>query len=193
VIARKVNNNIHPGDGQLIGRVIPEKLRVWLWLLRYGISDEQSLSTFMSWCAAPGGTSRKQRSLFQTIDIFNPIWLRNNIIIPVTYIVEDIFGSALEHIRKLVVVPAMFAKENDYGHVMPKVKEAMMMRLTNAFINVLFKFGADPSFNNVVMNEHLRTYAEDFFLNKKIKSHGDSDHLTDVEQYTVVGLTSAVF
>ena len=59
---------------------IPESMAIMAWLLRYAIIDKASFGVFVQWLTMSKPTY-EQRGAYGTIDIWDPIWIRDNMLL----------------------------------------------------------------------------------------------------------------
>lgn len=87
--------SLHPGPTHSMSaahRNIPEEISIMQLLLQYSFYNNKKLKTFQNWHETSATSAFKQLEMDNSIyiDYINPAWIKEHILLPVDFIVDEI-------------------------------------------------------------------------------------------------------
>jgi hypothetical protein len=161
----------------------PEPLLCILFILRYAITDEQSLTKLKSLLSVDYTPPVKQ---YTEINFYKPEWLSSHFVCNIVEIVDTFMGASTGPVQTQVL--------RNSENTASRMRMALLHTTTKTFVNLLLKFGPNPKLPNI---DH-----EDFIQYLKDRSATNSpttamevilDALPQLVQETLTtDLTSAI-
>ena len=119
------------GDSSSHTLLFPDQLLCILFILRYAISDRNSLNDLKTLLSED---YRPEYQQFTTKEFYEPTWLRENLVVIVVDIVNTFMGNTS------VLAATMSHPKN----LKARMKMALLYTTTKAIIKVLLKYGCNP-------------------------------------------------
>ena len=128
----------------------PEPLLCILFILRYAITDEQSMGNLKTLLSGDYCPPMQQ---YKVTDFYTPKWLRTHFVCNVVEIVDTFMGAGTGRVQ----TNTLPNPEN----TATRMRMALLHTTTKAFVEVLLKFGNNPKLPNTLDFEDFIQYLKD--------------------------------
>lgn len=168
-------------------RLMPRELSTALWLLRYGISTEESFSTLYGLFANNSYPKSYDQKLFDQ-DYLTSDFVNKFIIYPIGQIVSIVCGAAGDEKTKDLLTEH-FVNKPKYTTLIGLFRDAVRTTLATSFLSAVRQFGPDPLSKVVRVKNSLEVYAKKVTFEYK-SSHRIKQHATKTQN--VMGVLEAI-